>query len=568
MMKYLKKTAQFFTRPQHLVIFLVMALALPNIVLAYTEQMTVTARMANIVLPVSVYLLLAVAVRRTGRAVWMLFPLIFFAAFQTVLLYLYGRSVIAVDMFLNLVTTNAGEALELLDNLIPAVAAVVIIYLPLLVAGTAVAIRGTRIGETFRRKALRTGFAGAVVGLLLTGICRATDTTYRVSDQMYPVNVVYNLCLAVDRTHDTAHHDELAAHFSFGAHATHPADSVETYVLVIGETARAIEFSAYGYTRDTSPWLRTDKGVTRFTHVLSQSNTTHKSVPMLLSAVSAADFDSLPQQRGLITAFREAGFYTVFLSNQRRNHSYIDFFGEEADECHFIKDGLPEDSCVYDEVLLEGLQHTLGSHHRKLLVVLHTYGEHFNYRERYPSSAALYLPDSPAEARPVNRPFLTAAYDNAIAYTDRLLQGIATLLRSHGGLSAMLYTADHGENIYDDSRQLFLHASPIPSYYELHVPFAVWTSDAYRHTFPDINAALRRNADAQVQSSVSTFHTLLHLAGITTPRLQSDKSVASTAYRCGPRRYLNDHNEAVTLHRAGFTAADFSMLKKWGITGE
>ena len=42
-----------------------------------------------------------------------------------------------------------------------------------------------------------------------------------------------------------------------------------------------------------------------FTNVLSQSNTTHKSVPMLLSAVGAEDFDSIYHQRGIITAFRE-----------------------------------------------------------------------------------------------------------------------------------------------------------------------------------------------------------------------------------------------------------------------
>ncbi len=568
MMKTLKKIARYCTDPRRLAIATVVALALPNVALAVTEPMSITARIASIVLPVSAYLLLTVAVRRTGRAVWMLFPLVFLAAFQTVLLYLYGRSVIAVDMFLNLVTTNAGEALELLDNLVPAVAAVVVIYLPLLVAATVAAARGSHIGGAFRRKALRAGSAGAIVGLLLTGICRATDATYRVTDQMYPVNAVYNLCLAVGRTYDTAHHEESAAVFSFGAYATHPADSVETYVLVVGETARAMEFSAYGYPRDTSPWLRTDSDVTCFTHVLSQSNTTHKSVPMLLSAVSADDFNSLPRQRGLVTAFREAGFYTVFLSNQRRNHSYIDFFGEEADECRFIKDGLPEDSCIYDSALLDGLKRSLGARHRKLLVVLHTYGAHFNYRERYPRSAARYQPDSPAEARPANRPSLTAAYDNAIAYTDRLLQGIASLLRSHGGMSAMLYTADHGENIYDDGRQLFLHASPIPSYYELHVPFAVWTSEGYRRAFPDITATLRRNAGAQAQSSVSTFHTLLHLAGIGSPRLQRSKSLASPDYRCGPRRYLNDHNEAVTLRRAGLTDADFDRLRERGITEE
>ena len=65
-MNYIKKIARYCTDPRRLAIATVVALALPNITLAVTEPMTVTARMANNVLPVSVYLLLAVAVRSTG----------------------------------------------------------------------------------------------------------------------------------------------------------------------------------------------------------------------------------------------------------------------------------------------------------------------------------------------------------------------------------------------------------------------------------------------------------------------------------------------------------------------
>lgn len=38
------------------------------------------------------------------------FPLMVLGAFQIVLLYLFGGSIIAVDMFTNLFTTNASEA--------------------------------------------------------------------------------------------------------------------------------------------------------------------------------------------------------------------------------------------------------------------------------------------------------------------------------------------------------------------------------------------------------------------------------------------------------------------------
>ena len=37
------------------------------------------------------------------------------------LLYLFGNSVAATDMFINIVTTNPGEATELLSNIYPSV---------------------------------------------------------------------------------------------------------------------------------------------------------------------------------------------------------------------------------------------------------------------------------------------------------------------------------------------------------------------------------------------------------------------------------------------------------------
>lgn len=108
-------------------------LALPNIALSITEQMSLMARACNVILPISIYALLLTLPRNPARGVWMMFLFIFLSAFQMVLLYLFGSSIIAVDMFLNLVTTNSTEVGELLSDLIPAVAGVAILYLPVLI---------------------------------------------------------------------------------------------------------------------------------------------------------------------------------------------------------------------------------------------------------------------------------------------------------------------------------------------------------------------------------------------------------------------------------------------------
>ena len=160
--------------------------------------------------------------------------------------------------------------------------------------------------------------------------------------------------------------------------------------MVIGETARAHNFSLYGYKRDTNPLLSKTEGLMIFDKATTQSNTTHKSVPMLLSQVSADNFENLFHEKGILAVFREAGFHTVFVSNQLPNHSFIDFLGEQANEWAFIKTGdcneaftkaygsktlqvkADKNGNIYDAELLPILDKVLSKKYKKLFVVLHT----------------------------------------------------------------------------------------------------------------------------------------------------------------------------------------------------
>lgn len=563
--------------------YAVIALTVPNVALCFTEHLSTWAALANTVLPFGVYMALMSISRKPGKMVWWLFPIIFFAAFQIVLLYLFGKGVIAVDMFLNLVTTNPGEAMELLDNLIPGVASVFILYLPLLILGV-VSIRSKKapvLSDGFRKRCRQWAAGISVVGCGCMAMSYLSDTQhdkgehdvtseehhapqYSVLNDLYPVNVFYNLYLAVKRNNASIHYKEASARFRFDAKPSHPEDSCEVYVMVIGETARAMNFSLYGYQRDTNPRLSKTRGLVAFSDVTTQSNTTHKSVPMLLSLASASNFERLFHEKGILQAFREAGFHTVFLSNQRPNHSFIDFLGEQADQWLFLKTGdanqagreLAEapgkDGNYYDADLLPILDRILARKRKKEFIVLHTYGSHFNYMDRYPREMAHFQPDTHCEAKKENRPDLINAYDNTIRYTDLVLSGVIERLSRHGGMSAMLYTSDHGENIFDDSHKLFLHASPRASEYELRVPFLVWTSQSFLHQEPAVAQALSANRHKQAQSSRSAFHTMLHIGGISTRFRQDHESLASPAYRPAPLLYLNDHNEAIPQAECGF----------------
>ena len=564
---------------QFLYVYAVVALLLPNIALCYTECLTPWACGVNVLLPLSLYMLFFSVAKRPGKMIWWAFIFVFFAAFQLVLLYLFGTGVIAVDMFLNLVTTNPGEAMELLDNLAPAVVGVFVVYLPLLILGGVNIRRDSRLSVSFQQRVRHWAMQIGAIGLFCLLASYLVVDGYRMRNQLYPVNVCYNLYLAFERDAASENYREASRDFKFDARSEHSATAPEVYVMVVGETARAHNFSLYGYPRNTNPLLSKTPGIKAFPNVTTQSNTTHKSVPMLLSAASAEDFERLFHEKGILAAFKEAGFHTVFISNQQPNHSFIDFLGEQADEHYFLKkdesskkDAASEEN-HYDEDLLKKLDEILpladassSAHYRyrKLFVVLHSYGSHFNYQERYPRSFAYFKPDSRSEAKPKNRRDLLNAYDNTIRYTDYILHGIIERLQKWEGVqtktdgvydqptSAMLYTSDHGENIFDDERSLFLHAAPKASDYELHVPFIIWTSAGFSKQYPDILKALGENRSKQVQSSLSAFHTMLGIGGIQT-RYRLDKySVASDKYHPVKLLYLDDHDEAIPQEDAKF----------------
>lgn len=560
---------------QFLYVYAVVALLLPNIALCYTECLAPWACGVNVLLPLSLYMLFFSVAKRPGKMIWWAFIFVFFAAFQLVLLYLFGTGVIAVDMFLNLVTTNPGEAMELLDNLAPAVVGVFVVYLPLLILGGVNIRRDSRLSVSFQQRVRHWAMQIGAIGLFCLLASYLVVDGYRMRNQLYPVNVCYNLYLAFERDAASENYREASRDFKFDARSEHSATAPEVYVMVVGETARAHNFSLYGYPRNTNPLLSKTPGIKAFPNVTTQSNTTHKSVPMLLSAASAEDFERLFHEKGILAAFKEAGFHTVFISNQLPNHSFIDFLGEQADEHYFLKKEDASQGNHYDEDLLQKLDEILpladassSAHYhyryRKLFVVLHSYGSHFNYQERYPRSFAYFKPDSRSEAKPENRRDLLNAYDNTIRYTDYILHGIIERLQKWEGVqtktdgvydqptSAMLYTSDHGENIFDDERSLFLHAAPKASDYELHVPFIIWTSDGFSKQYPDILKALGENRSKQVQSSLSAFHTMLGIGGIQTRYRLDEYSVASGKYHPTKLLYLDDHDEAIPQEDAKF----------------
>lgn len=559
-MKLFNKITQLASDQRYLYFGFVAVLILPNIFLLITEGMDVFANVALITIPAAVYMALLLLSSRPGTTLWIMLPMCVFGAFQLVLLYLFGNSIIAVDMFTNLVTTNSVEVGELLGKLTPAIIGVCLAYIPALILAVHSIKIPNKLSTKLRVKYLKISAFIFVLGSA-SGLCAwALTATYRPQLHIFPLNVFYNIQLATQNWQRVADYPRTSAEFHFGATSEHPDSLREIYVVVIGETSRAANWSLYGYDRPTNPHLNSMPRLVHFADMITQSNTTHKSVPMLLSLASAENFDILYRSKSMITAFKEAGFRTAFISNHRPNNSFIDYFGNEAHDVHFIKKDKPSTFNSLDYSMLPIMDSIINLGTRKQLIVLHTYGSHFNYQERYSDADRFFLPDNIQTVTPSQRDILINSFDNSIRATDSLLYCVMSRLDTTTAASAMMYISDHGEDIYDDKRGLFLHASPRPTYYQLHIPALMWVSQSYDNEFAHILQTTQNNSGKPMTSNVF-FHTVLSLAGINTPYLNDSLSVTSNRFTVTARRYLNDHNTPKPIDKLGLSKGDIEMFR-------
>ena len=500
--------------------------------------------------------------KRAGIMQLILIPVLILHAFQLVLFYLFGESVIAVDMFLNLPTTNASEAGELLGNI------VCVLYIPVIALASIAVHHKVRRTAVFRKHMITWGIILFIIGSGLVAFEKHRDNSYEVKTDIYPANVMYNLYYACVKWNRSMNYPITSKDFTYEASRDSVHQRREIYVLVIGEAGRAENWNLWGYHRETNPLLKTEDNLVLYKDALTQSNTTHKSVPLILSAADACHYEYLYTHKSIVTAFKEAGFKTIFLSNQTPNRSFTDYFAEEADIHINVRpqaDGGLITVNKFDGEMLPLLQQYVDSLQENLFIVFHSYGSHFNYKERYPEEFAKFQPANATEVEYKNKDQLINAYDNSILYTDYFLHSLIGILKNSGADATMIYSPDHGEDLLDDNRKRFLHASPIPTYYQIHIPFLMWFSDNYIEARPEKYEVARYNSNAPISSNASIFHTLLEMAEINTPYFDASYSLVNPGFTRRPRMYLGDHDQPVNYYEVGLKKQDKEMILKRGM---
>ncbi|MEQ3713146.1 phosphoethanolamine--lipid A transferase [Lentibacter sp.] len=289
-------------------------------------------------------------------------------------------------------------------------------------------------------------------------------------------------------------------------------------VLVVGETARAQNFSLNGYDRETNPML-SRWPILNFENVSSCGTSTAVSLPCMFSSLSRKQysFEAGIAQQNLLDVLKYAGFEVEWWENNTGHKGIAnrvksrDFAGITAP--NFCRKGECDDG-----IFLPALRTYAESITKDTVVVLHQIGSHGPaYHLRYPPASERFTPAcKEADFQQCSTEEIVNAYDNTIAYTDKVLSEIIGFLNAQDDLTtALVYVSDHGESLGEGG--LYLHGAPyfLAPEYQTKVPMIVWLSDAYKKQFALDSLCLASQSKAEL-SHDNFFHSVLGLLNIST----------------------------------------------------
>lgn len=347
--------------------------------------------------------------------------------------------------------------------------------------------------------------------------------------------------------------------FTFGAAKQDTLAQRQIYMLVIGESSRYDRWQLNGYIRPTSPRLMQQESLLSYSDVVAGCNLTWMSVPQMITRAHPDSMDLQFSEKSILTAFREAGFKTAWLSNQSDQEIFwsgsILSHARTADVVRFSPSRTPnfEFEDVYDQHLLQSLDSLIKADQQNLFIVLHTMGNHWDYSRRYPPAFDTFKPSGSTVAisPPVAgvKEAISNTYDNSILYADYILDSAINTLKHSQAISSVLFLSDHGDDLFDampDQIDFHLNSSPAT----LHVPMFVWASSNYRAVYASKWNALEANKFRKVGPE-NTFYTLLDMANISILKSDSTKSVASSYFIDSIQKYYDN------TERKAFYYSDF-----------
>ncbi|ENA8743320.1 phosphoethanolamine--lipid A transferase [Campylobacter coli] len=279
-------------------------------------------------------------------------------------------------------------------------------------------------------------------------------------------------------------------------------------VLVVGETARAANYSLGGYAKNDTNFYTKKDNVVFFDNFSSCGTATAVSLPCIFSLSKRQNYSSSEYQENVMDILQKTGVKASWIDNN-------------SGGCKGVCDRLSDKqqlSSDWDENLLPFLKERLGNLDTQNIIVLHLQGSHGPaYHKRYPNEFKKFIPTCDTnELSKCDSEALINTYDNTLLYTDYLLSEIIKLLKEKKDYeSSLIYLSDHGESLGENG--IYLHGMPyaIAPSYQTHIPVIFWSNDKKLMMTAQNHKGLKLSQD-------NLFSTLLGYFDVKTMVYESD----------------------------------------------
>ncbi|QDW33319.1 phosphoethanolamine transferase EptA [Yersinia sp. KBS0713] len=296
-------------------------------------------------------------------------------------------------------------------------------------------------------------------------------------------------------------------------------------ILVVGETARAENFSLGGYGRATNPRLQ-KQDVTYFKNASSCGTETAISVPCMFSNMPRKNYDATlaSHQEGLMDILARAGLNVLWRENDGGCKGACDRTPhQDVTQLQLTTDC--ENGVCLDNALLYKLDNYINGLQGDGVIVLHQMGSHgpAYYRRSTPEFRQFAPTCDSNQIQDCTSQELVNTYDNSILYTDAMLDNTIKLLQQQSARfnTALVYLSDHGESLGENG--MYLHGTPymFAPGQQTHIPFLMWLSPEYTKSYGIDRQCLAKSAQHDEISQDNLFHTLLGMMNIQTNEYQS-----------------------------------------------
>ena len=291
-------------------------------------------------------------------------------------------------------------------------------------------------------------------------------------------------------------------------------------VLVVGETARAENFSLNGYGKNTNPKLA-QQDILNFSRVSSCGTATAVSVPCMFSGMPRKEYEErlASHREGLLDIAQRAGYQVTWIDNNSGCKGTCDRVNQFK-----IPEPLQQKWCkdkeCFDDILIDSFKAYLATipqdDNRPRLIVLHQMGSHGPaYYKRVPAQFKVFKPTCDTNAiQGCSREALLNSYDNTLLYTDYVLDSlIETLKNTTKYQTALWYLSDHGESTGESG--MYLHGAPyaIAPTQQTHIPMLMWFSTVWKNQAKQQVKCLAQQGRQEL-SQDNLFPTMLSLLDV------------------------------------------------------